>query len=326
MSQDRGQPPKIALAGLAACGGCDESFLDLGQELVEVILPRVEIVFWPTAMDAKVARLESVEPGGLAVSLISGGVRTEEMADLARLLRSRSRVLVAMGTCAHMGGIPSLANSATSAELLESVYGPAAPGDRDRLPQGVNPLPPLTETLLPLHEVVRVDHTLPGCPPPVDLISRMFRAFLDPGEQPLAGKVWGSEKALCHECSRLPHKPQDLTLGRLNRAHQVEPEAEDCLLVRGLVCLGPATRGGCGERCISANMPCRGCFGPPGGVEDQAAAILSFLAGHAPVDRGEQAVLRYSESLTDPLGTCNRFGLTRDLLDPRRGRGRRRDA
>jgi len=303
--------PRIAFGWLASCGGCEEAVLDLNETLLFDVAPQVEIVFWPVAIDAKLHHLEAIEPQGILACFLNGSVRTREMAEMARLLRSKARILFAFGSCAHLGGIPSLANTTTTRDLLETAYrsAPSNAGRNKHLPGGAGRVPPLTAWAHPLKDLVEVDYFLPGCPPPPALVAEAFLALLA-GKLPPRGHVFGEEQALCSSCSRLPKKPEDLTIGRLRRVYEVEAPADECLLAQGLLCLGPATRGGCGERCLKANMPCRGCFGPPADVADQGAAMLTFLAAHAPVDSGEQAVLQFTESLVDPVGTCYRFGLS----------------
>jgi F420-non-reducing hydrogenase small subunit len=94
---------------------------------------------------------------------------------------------------------------------------------------------------------------------------------------------------------------------------------ETCLLAQGFVCMGPATRSGCGSRCIEANMPCRGCFGPIDGVYDQGA---KFLSGFASVltPKDDAGIERLLDTIPDPAGTFYRFSLPTSLM-PRRTSG-----
>jgi F420-non-reducing hydrogenase small subunit len=95
------------------------------------------------------------------------------------------------------------------------------------------------------------------------------------------------------------------------RAHQLLPDPEQCLLDQGLVCMGIATRGGCGARCVQVNMACRGCYGPLPRMLDPAAELVSALAA-LPGPRGEwemplHQVVGPARQVKDPLGTFYRF-------------------
>ncbi len=82
---------------------------------------------------------------------------------------------------------------------------------------------------------------------------------------------------------------------------------------QGLICCGPATRAGCGLPCIDANMPCRGCYGPPEGVVDQGAKLLSAIGAIVAIEKTEE-VAAAVESMIDPVGTYYRFGLANSIL------------
>ena len=90
---------RLAVYWAAACGGCDISILNLGEALLDAA-ERFEIVFWPAVMDAKYADVEQMPDSSIDVTLFDGGIRSDENADLARLLRRKSRILVAFGSCA----------------------------------------------------------------------------------------------------------------------------------------------------------------------------------------------------------------------------------
>jgi F420-non-reducing hydrogenase small subunit len=99
----------------------------------------------------------------------------------------------------------------------------------------------------------------------------------------------------------------------------VHPDPETCLMEQGIICMGAATRSGCGWRCIGSNMPCRGCYGPLPNVQDQGAKILSAIASH--IDSEDPAeVERILEGIPDPAGYFYRFGLPHSLLQRRHRR------
>jgi F420-non-reducing hydrogenase small subunit len=107
--------------------------------------------------------------------------------------------------------------------------------------------------------------------------------------------VLAPDVALCESCPRKHSKPDQFSLPAFKRPHQVLIDEEQCLLTQGLVCLGPATRGGCGSRCITGNMPCTGCFGPTSRVRDGGAKAFS---GSRPLRRTTRTPRALSRSPT----------------------------
>ncbi len=100
---------KLALYWAASCGGCEIAVLALNEKILDVAAA-FDIVFWPVAIDAKVHDVEQMADGEIDVCLFNGGIRTSEQEYMAHLLRKKSKVLVAFGSCAHEGCIPGLAN------------------------------------------------------------------------------------------------------------------------------------------------------------------------------------------------------------------------
>jgi F420-non-reducing hydrogenase small subunit len=92
---------------------------------------------------------------------------------------------------------------------------------------------------------------------------------------------------------------------------------QTCLLAQGLLCLGPATRGGCEALCVNGNMPCTGCFGPTSRVKDHGAKALAAFASI--VDSNDEAeIARVLSGVADPLGTLYRYSLPASLLRRKR--------
>src|SRR5512138_2421397 len=100
---------KVAMYWASSCGGCDISLLEIGPHLLQLI-DIADIVFWPCAADFKHAHVASYPDGYIDVCLFNGAIRSSEHEEVARLLRAKSRTLVAYGACASEGGIPALAN------------------------------------------------------------------------------------------------------------------------------------------------------------------------------------------------------------------------
>jgi F420-non-reducing hydrogenase small subunit len=315
--------PKIALYWCASCGGCDEAVVDLAEGILGV-LDAVDIVFWPVAMDFKKSDVEALADQSLLATLLNGAVRSSEQEEMVRLLRRKSRYLVAYGSCACQGGVPGLANQFSREQLLRFVYeeaptlgenGRARPQLESRDNGHSLGLPQLDNAVRTLDQVVEVDYYLPGCPPTPNLTQAALQALLS-GELPPRGTVLAPDIALCDECPRKATKPQDLSFAQFRRPHEMLIDAEKCLLAQGLVCCGPATRGGCGAQCISGNMPCTGCFGPTSRVRDQGAKLLSSLCANM-AGKDETAINRTLDGIPDPIGTFYRYALPCSIL--RRG-------
>jgi F420-non-reducing hydrogenase small subunit len=312
--------PKAAFYWCASCGGCEESVVDLAEDILGVV-SAVDIVFWPVAMDFKKHDVESIADGEILVSLINGAVRTSEQEEMARLLRRKSALVVAYGSCAHMGGIPGLANQFERERILRYVYeeSPSTVNEGHVRPRTATPdgsrtvsLPEFRSMVRTLDQVIPVDYYLPGCPP----VPRMLKAAIETllsGALPPKGTVLGPDTALCEECPRRETKPADLAYTTFHRPHEVIIDPSTCLLAQGVVCMGPATRGGCGAQCVTGNMPCGGCFGHTTNVRDQGAKILSAIASSLSA-KDTEGIDRTLASIPDPVGTFYRYGLPGSLL------------
>jgi len=311
---------KIALYWCASCGGCEESVIDLAQDLLEVA-GAVEIVFWPVAMDFKYADVAAIKDNEIAVTLINGSIRTDEQEHMAKVLRKKSKLLMAHGSCAHLGGIVGLANLFEASEVLGRSY-KEVPSVNN--PQGVLPqtktvesgrevtLPGFHDTVRALDQTVAVDYYIPGCPPTPELVKDAIMMVLE-DRLPPRGSVLADRKALCETCPRRDSRPDKVKISELHRVHEIEWDPHKCFLDQGIICLGPATRGGCMARCIHANMPCRGCFGPTDKVVDQGAKCVSFLASILD-STDEEELQTMAEAIPDPAGLFYRYSLPSSLL------------
>ncbi len=319
--------PKVAFYWCASCGGCEEAVVDLNEAILDVV-DAVDIVFWPVALDFKVSDVEALGDGELAVAFVNGAIRTSEQAEMAGLLRRKAHVVVAFGACAWLGGVPGLANLTTREDLLDTVYRDApsvVDGVRPRetidVPEGSLPLPHFDDTVRTLDQVIDVDYYLPGCPPPAALIARAVTALVE-GRLPPKGSVLAPDVALCAECPRAESKPEDLKVSAFHRPSEVLVDPDTCLLAQGIVCLGPATRSGCGAVCMAANMPCTGCMGPTSRVLDQGTKALSAIASLIGAKEATD-VAAVADQILDPVGTFYRYSLA---ASPLRGRLRAGDA
>ena len=312
---------KLGLYWAAACGGCDVAVLDVNEKILDVA-ELADIVFWPIALDFKYHHVEAMPDKDIDICLFNGAVRSSEQESIAKLLRAKSKTMVAFGSCACFGGIPALANFATRADIMERAYIEAPSNDnpdkvlpqtKTQVAEGELELPELYDTVLTLAQVVDVEYFVPGCPPPVPLILKVVEAIAT-NNLPPPGATIASDKTLCDECER---KKEEKKISKIYRPHEIVPEPERCLLEQGILCMGPATRGGCGALCITANMPCRGCFGPPAGVVDQGAKMVSAVASIYQAN-GEEDIAQMVRDIVDPAGTFYRFGLADSMLKRKR--------
>jgi F420-non-reducing hydrogenase small subunit len=312
--------PKVAFYWCASCGGCEESVVDLAENILAVV-DAVEIVLWPVAMDFKKKDIEAMSDGSILVSLINGAVRTSEQEEMTKLLRRKSKLVIAYGSCAHTGGIPGLANQFSREEILDYVYegSPSTVNEQKIRPEAESgngtekvSLPRFFNVVRALDQVVDVDYYLPGCPPTPKLLKQALDALLS-GKAPEKGRVLAPDIALCEECPKKDTKPSDLKFKEFRRPHWTEIDPDKCLLAQGIICMGPATRGGCEGVCIQANMPCTGCFGPTSRVKDQGAKILSAIASQIDA-KEEKEIEKILNTIPDPVGTFYRYGLASSLL------------
>jgi F420-non-reducing hydrogenase small subunit len=312
--------PKVAFYWCASCGGCEEAVVDLAENILKVV-EAVDIVFWPVALDFKRKDVEAMPDKSIAVTFINGAIRLSEQEEMVKLLRQKSQLIVAFGSCAHLGGVPGLANFWDRESIFNRAY-KTTPSTHN--PEGIVPqekvevngkeliLPKFYNTVHRLDQVIEVDYYLPGCAPPPDLIMDAINAILE-GKLPPKGAVLSPNKSLCDTCKRNETKPEKLAIEEIKRPHEVIIDPEKCFLEQGLICLGPATRSGCGERCIEGNMPCRGCFGPTDQVIDQGAKFLSVFASIIDVN-DEKEIEKVINTIVDPAGTFYRFSLPSSLL------------
>jgi F420-non-reducing hydrogenase small subunit len=317
---------KLAIGLGSTCSGCDVAILDLAEKILDLV-EVADIVFWPTAMDFKLSELEKYGSEEIDIGIYHGTVRTSENEHIAHLLREKSKAIIAFGACACFGGIPGLCNLTTKKEIFRTVYKDTpstvnndfiTPQTEVKVGDFVLTLPELQEDGKALPQLVDVDYFLPGCPPSVGLIEKLIPIlkFVQAGEFPPKGTVIASNKTLCDEC---PLTRENKSISRIVRVHEVIPDPKRCLLEQGILCMGPATRGGCGASCINVLMPCRGCMGPAPEVKDQGAkviaAIASILAVGEEQELAEEEIARLVNGIKDPAGTFYRFTLPVALLN-----------
>ena len=232
--------PTVGIFGLTCCAGCQLTILNCEDELL-ALADVVEI------RDFLMAASDGDEFGTLDLAFVEGTVLTHEDEERLQRIRRRARTLVAVGTCAMMGGVPAMDPALDWRAGIRDVYGPDG-ADFDALPPRA------------VHECVEVEYSLPGCPIEKHEFLLAVADLLNGNPPQLPAYP------VCTEC-----KMREC----------------DCLLTdRGAFCLGPLTRAGCHARCPSYGIPCIGCRGPAPDANVAAAMEIYAAKGWTPEDVG----------------------------------------
>lgn len=323
--------PKLAMYWAASCGGCEISLANIHEAILEVDA-HFDFMFCPCLLDTKKADIEALADREIAVTLFNGALRTTENLEMAELLRRKSQIFVAFGSCAATGGIPALANHHGLNHLLHTVFldsptidnpNHIVPAKTNQVPEGELNLPTFLPRVMAVHEAITVDYSMPGCPPEPEQILAILRYLASGQPLPPLGALFGcTERAVCDQC---PREKKGVLAKRLIRPMEVFPESDWCLMEQGFVCVGSATRGGCEALCPSVAMPCTGCYGSLDRTADPGAASLTAVA--AAVHPGETVGKSETEvhddlqnslkGVADPLGTFYRYTLAESVLADR---------
>ena len=317
------QKLKIAFYWAASCGGCEVAVLDINEKILDVA-KIADILFWPVALDIKYSDVEKMPDRHIDVTFFNGSIRNSEQEHMAKLLRQKSKTLIAFGSCAHEGCIPGLANLSDKNEVFEQIYvkeksnvNPNAvmPKPTTRVKEGTLKLPEFYDTVSTLAQTVNVDYFLPGCPPPVKLISEAIDAIAQ-GKLPPKGSVLAPPKAVCDEC---PRKRENKKITQIYRVYEKAPEPELCLMEQGLVCMGMATRSGCGAQCLKVDMPCTGCGGAAPNQPEVGAGMITAVASILGIDKElgqytDEDVKKIMGQIKDPVGTFYMYSLPASIL------------
>ena len=257
----------------------------------------------PVIMDHKLfgqtGENKEMEIPAADVGLISGGIRSDEHKKLAIEMRKKCKLLISLGSCACFGGIPALANLYGVDEIFQKVYRDSVSTESNGLPN--EEIPALTDRVYAVHEVVKVDAFLPGCPTTPEMVTNALVAILEGKPLPPL-----PSKSVCDECPTKREKKAVSTLKRRFEAPEFIPGAPltemRCLMEQGFLCHGPATRAGCGgsvgtPRCIRAYMPCEGCFGP---LSEKANPMVDMMGALSSIGLDPKQI-------PDRAATFNRF-------------------
>jgi F420-non-reducing hydrogenase small subunit len=324
--------PKLSMYWASSCGGCEIALVNIDEKILDVAA-NFDFFFCPCLLDTKKADVETLDDGEIAVTFFNGAIRTLENEEMAHLMRRKSKVLIAFGSCACEGCIPGLSNLHTRAAHFKSIYlsNPTidnplgiVPKPETEVPEGTLTLPEFYERVKTLSQVVDVDYFIPGCPPEPTQVWTVIDTLIQTKTLPPRGGIIGAgNSTVCRECDR---KKEDKRISRLYRTYEIIPDTEACLLDQGLICMGLATADGCGSLCPKVNMPCTGCYGPPAGVLDQGAKMTAALGSI--IDIGETKGLSEDEltrrvdliidSIPDYSGTFYKYSLAGSILGGRR--------
>ena len=316
--------PKFAMYWASSCGGCEIAVLNIGEKILDVDAA-FDIAFWPVAMDAKYKDVEAMPDKSITLTLFNGGIRNDENEHIAKLLRQKSVILVAFGSCATEGCIPGMANFSNPKDVFDTVYDTVSTENPDGIrpeydwmtPEGLNiNIPVFSQTVRTLDQVVDVDYFMPGCPPEshqiAAVVELVIKALNGEAELPPLGSVIGAGgSTVCDECGRERNIKK---IKKFVRIHEVEdPDPDLCLLEQGILCNGPATRDGCGALCPAVNAACIGCYGPAEGVDDYGARLMTAVA--SVIDsRDPDEIEAILDGIPDPAGSFYRFSLAHSLL------------
>jgi len=314
--------PKFAMYWAASCGGCEIAVLNIHEKILDVDA-NFDVVFWPVAMDAKYKDVEAMEDKSILLTLFNGGIRNDENEHIAKLLRRKSQILVAFGSCANEGCIPGLANLSDAREIVSTAFNTISTDNPKQVypmtsydvPEGVIRIPTISPTLRTLDQVVDVDYYMPGCPPEshqiaavIDLVVQVLQGK---AELPPKGSVIGAgNSTVCDECKRTRNVK---TVTAFKRIFGQEIDPDLCLLEQGIPCNGIATRSGCNARCPSAGAQCIGCYGPAEGVVDYGARLVSAFASVIGSNDPDE-IDKILDGIPDPTGQFYRFNLAGSLL------------
>ncbi|MDX1983421.1 MAG: NADP oxidoreductase [Bryobacteraceae bacterium] len=168
---------RIATVWLGGCSGCHMSFLDMDERLLE-LAGLIELCYSPL--------VDTKEFPEVDVTLVEGAVAADEHLEMIHRIRARTKVLVSFGDCAVTGNLTAMRNVFPLEDVVNRAY--RQNSDIVNGIPGGGILPMLLERVRPLHQVVPIDHFLPGCPPPAEAIYTLLRHLILGEPLPPVGK------------------------------------------------------------------------------------------------------------------------------------------
>ncbi|MHA1724553.1 MAG: hypothetical protein ACTSXH_06880 [Promethearchaeota archaeon] len=244
---------RVAFMQLSSCWGCHQSLLNAHLELLS-ILPKLEIVYWPAVVDFKHESLVNRPDGDIDVGFIEGVARTKEDTANAKLMRRKSKIIVALGACACYGGVKGLANLFEKEELVKRKFMEAESITNEDPKEPTEHVPGFEDYIINVKDLIDVDVFIPGCPPRTENIVAAIKylfTLLSPEPESL-----DKNKTVCDSCDLYK---------------------KGCLLDNNQLCFGGITAGGCKLMCPNKGEICYGCFkatSKPGPKAKQLKEIL----------------------------------------------------
>ena len=237
ISKEKKVKPKIAIVSLTSCEGCQFALIDLGEKFSES-MNGVETI------DFRLLQDEKDENKILDIAFVEGSPMTKANRETLLKLRKRSKLLVVVGNCAAMGGVPEIKNYREQKQTAKHVY---------KYIQGIE-----NEPIQEVDNFVKVDFTFPGCPISGEEFLKYFPILLECAK---TGKNLPkiADKSVCIECKAKGIK---------------------CMLLEGKPCFGPMILGGCDATCPNSKMMCQGCRGlrPTGNVKAMRASLKNMMS------------------------------------------------
>lgn len=286
----------VAITGLQGCFGCLMTLIHLWGKNRDS-LRTVDIKYSPIQDIKNIPKT--------TMGIVEGAVGDVDQEETLKEIREKTDILIALGTCATFGGIPGMRNLFNLQDVLERSYCETESTSDGEIPTPPN-IPQLLDCVKPISKVVKIDHVVPGCPPSDTLMEDII-GCLTVGEEPRT-----PTRNLCIECGReredllipkqqflsdsiyappelqkmvgstflLPRRTMHDTLYAIFELEKIDEKR--CFLEQAVLCMGPATREGCGARCLNVNIPCRGCMGPVPNALEQGAKMINALAAILP--------------------------------------------
>ena len=283
---------KVAFLQNSDCWGCHQSLLNLHLGLLD-ILPALEIVYWPAVVDFKYDSLKARADGEILVGFVEGSLRTKHDIAQTKLLRQKSALIVAFGSCSCYGNVHGLANQWSKDNLVKRKF-----SDVESIADGsggepmVN-TPGFADKIVPVDEIIKVDAYMSGCPPKPEAIVSAVAFLL--GQKPFPM----NDLAFCNDCSI----------------------KDNCLLDNDTLCFGPITSIGCSLKCTSDGNPCVGCFGPAKTVDSRADKLNNRANSLGTLSSGDKKSLYEFLPLFLNVPLMAGFDLAGDILKQIKNRG-----
>lgn len=168
--------PVVATASLAGCFGCHMSILDIDDRILQLI----ELVEFNKSPIDDIKNFTKM----CDIGIIEGGCCNSENVHVLQDFRKNCKILISLGECAIMGGLPAMRNGIPVKDCLEEAYlnGPTVDENVGKIIPNDDELPMILDRVYPCHEIVKIDYHIPGCPPRADLIWEALVALVTGNE------------------------------------------------------------------------------------------------------------------------------------------------